>query len=174
MGLGAGEAVAFFASTAICGGEDVSSGAGGEEMGLGASAGEEWSGVQKVGVGGRRGETGSERSWAGVSKDAGVGLVATATELEKVARAEGGKDVARHLSQLPSATPPRSTSLPPSSYASLVGARGRRGLGWQWLGRWRFGRRGLRQDQGCSERRLHCSTDNLTMSTRSSAAASPG
>ncbi len=61
MGLGAGEVVAFFASTAICGSEDGPSGAGSDETGLGASAGEEWSGVQKVGVGGRRGETGSER-----------------------------------------------------------------------------------------------------------------
>jgi hypothetical protein len=68
------EVVAFFASTALCGGEDGSSGAGSEETGLGAGAGEEWSGVQKVGVGGRCGDTGSERSWAGVGEDVGVGL----------------------------------------------------------------------------------------------------
>jgi hypothetical protein len=46
---------------------------------------------------------------------------------EEVARAEGGKDIARRPSQHPSATPPRSTSLPPSSYASLAGSRGSAG-----------------------------------------------
>ncbi len=36
MRLGAGEAVAFFASAAVCGDEDGSRGAGGDETGLGA------------------------------------------------------------------------------------------------------------------------------------------
>jgi hypothetical protein len=45
-GLGAGENVALTASsTAACGGEGGSGGEDGEETGLGAGAGEEWSGV---------------------------------------------------------------------------------------------------------------------------------
>jgi hypothetical protein len=52
-GLGAGENVALTASTAACGGEGGSGGEDGEETVLGAGAGEEWSGVQKVGNGGR-------------------------------------------------------------------------------------------------------------------------
>jgi hypothetical protein len=45
-GLGAGEYVALTASsTAACGGDSGSGGEDGEETGLGAGAGEEWSGV---------------------------------------------------------------------------------------------------------------------------------
>ncbi len=44
MRLGAREAVKFFASAAICGSKDGSRGVGGDETGLGAGAGEEWSG----------------------------------------------------------------------------------------------------------------------------------
>jgi hypothetical protein len=51
MRLGDGEAVAFFASAAVCGDEDGSRGAGGDETGLGAGAGEEWSGVKNKNVG---------------------------------------------------------------------------------------------------------------------------
>jgi hypothetical protein len=62
--LGAGKAGAFFASTAAWGREDTE---------LGAEAGEEWSGVQTVGDGGRCGEIGRERVGNGVSEAAGVG-----------------------------------------------------------------------------------------------------
>jgi hypothetical protein len=74
MGLGAGEVGALFASTAICSGEDNSSGEGGDETELGAGAGEEWSGVQKVGVGGSCGVTGKEGVCTGVGEAAIVGL----------------------------------------------------------------------------------------------------
>jgi hypothetical protein len=58
MGLGAGEIGTLFASTAICGGKDGSSGEGSDEMELVDGAGEEWSEVQKVCVGGSCGVTG--------------------------------------------------------------------------------------------------------------------
>jgi hypothetical protein len=74
MGFGAGEVGAIFALTAICGGENGSSGEGGDETGLGAGAGEEWSGVQKFGVGGRCGVSGKEGECTGVGKAAVVGL----------------------------------------------------------------------------------------------------
>jgi hypothetical protein len=45
MGLGARVVGAKFAWTAFCGGENGSSGKGGDETELGAGAGEEWSGV---------------------------------------------------------------------------------------------------------------------------------
>ncbi len=93
LGLGAGEAVAFFALTVICGGKGVSSGEGGNETELGAGAGEEWSGVQKVGVGGRCGVTGRERSCTGVGETVGVGLSG-----DRVGRGGvcGGRDAGRH------------------------------------------------------------------------------
>jgi hypothetical protein len=74
MGLGAGEIGAIFASTAICSGENGSSGEGGDETELGAGAGEEWSGVQKFGVGGRCGVSGKEGECTRVSEAAVVGL----------------------------------------------------------------------------------------------------
>jgi hypothetical protein len=74
MGLGAGEVGAKFALTAICGGKNGSSGEGGEETELGAGAGEEWSGVQRFGVGGRCGVSGKEGKSTGVSESAVVGL----------------------------------------------------------------------------------------------------
>jgi hypothetical protein len=46
MGLGAREFGAKFALTAICGGENGSSGEGGDETELGAGAKEEWSGAE--------------------------------------------------------------------------------------------------------------------------------
>ncbi len=64
----------FFASTAACGSESGSIGLGGEETELRAGAGEEWSGVQKVRVGGRCGVTGRERVCTWVGEAAGVGL----------------------------------------------------------------------------------------------------
>ena len=78
--LGAGEAIAFAASSAVCGGEggsgeDEGSGAvDGDEMGLGAGGGEERSGVQGGLDGGSCGELGEEHEHAGVVADAGVGL----------------------------------------------------------------------------------------------------
>ncbi len=74
MGLGAREVGAFFALTAICGGKGGSSGEGGNEMELGAGAGEEWSGVQKVGVGGCCGVTSREGECTGVGEAAVVRL----------------------------------------------------------------------------------------------------
>jgi hypothetical protein len=74
VGLGAGEVGTLFALTPICSGEDGSSGEGGNETGLGAGAGVEWSGVQKVGVGGRCGVTGKEGECTGVGEAAVVGL----------------------------------------------------------------------------------------------------
>jgi hypothetical protein len=47
---------------------------GGEDRELGAGAGEEWSGVQTVGDGGRCGEIGRERVCTGVGEAAGVGV----------------------------------------------------------------------------------------------------
>jgi hypothetical protein len=79
-GLGAGEAVAITASSAVCGGEggsgedDGSGGADGEETELGAGGGEERSGVQRVVDGDSCGELGKEHVHAGVVADAGVGL----------------------------------------------------------------------------------------------------
>ncbi len=75
-GLGAGEAVAITASSAVCGGEggsedDGSGGVDGEEMELGAGGGEERSGVQGVVDGDSCGELGKEHVHAGV---VGVGL----------------------------------------------------------------------------------------------------
>ncbi len=78
--LGAGEAVAFAASSAVCGGEggsgedEGSGGVDGEEMGLGAGGGEEGSGVQGGLDGDSCGELGVEHEHAGVVSDAGVGL----------------------------------------------------------------------------------------------------
>ncbi len=74
MGLGAGECGAEFAWTAICGGENGSSGEGGDETELGAGAGEEWSGVQRFGVGGRCGVSGKGGESTGVGDSAVVGL----------------------------------------------------------------------------------------------------
>jgi hypothetical protein len=99
MGLGAREVVTFFALTTICGSEDGSSGASGDETELGADAGEEWSGVQNVGVGGRRGETGSERSWAGVGEDAGIGLGGDGDRVGRGGTCRGGKR--RRTSSIP-------------------------------------------------------------------------
>ncbi len=42
--------------------------------------------MQKVGVGGRRGDTGSERSWAGVGEDAGVGLGGNGDQVGSITR----------------------------------------------------------------------------------------
>ncbi len=72
--LGAGEVVALFVWTAICGGEGGSSEVGDDEMELGAGAGEEWSGVPNVSVGGHCGESGMERLCSRFGEDAGVGL----------------------------------------------------------------------------------------------------
>jgi hypothetical protein len=78
--LGAGEAVAITASSAVCSGEggsggDVGSGgADGEETELGARGGEERSGVQGVVDGDSCGELGKEHVHAGVVAAAGVGL----------------------------------------------------------------------------------------------------
>jgi hypothetical protein len=74
MGLGAREVRAIFASTVICGGQNNSSGEGGDETELGAEAGEEWLGVQKFGVGGCCGASGKEEACTGVSEAALVGL----------------------------------------------------------------------------------------------------
>ncbi len=64
----------LFALTAICGGEDSSSGEGDDETELGVRAGEEWSGVQKVGVGGSCGVPCKEGVCTGVSEADVVGL----------------------------------------------------------------------------------------------------
>jgi hypothetical protein len=74
MGLGAEEVGPIFASTAICGGENGSSGEGGNETELRAGAGEEWSGVQKSSVGGRCGVSGKEGECTGVGEATVVGL----------------------------------------------------------------------------------------------------
>jgi hypothetical protein len=73
-GLGAGETVAFIASTAACGGEGGSGGEDREETELGAGGGEERSGVQGVIEGNSCGELGKEWVYVGVVGDAGVGL----------------------------------------------------------------------------------------------------
>jgi hypothetical protein len=72
--LGAGEAVAITASSAVCGGEGGSGEVDGEEMGLGAGGGEEGSGVQGGVDGDSCGELSKEHVHAGVVADAGVGL----------------------------------------------------------------------------------------------------
>jgi hypothetical protein len=119
MRLGAGEAVAFFASAAVCGSKDGSRGACGDETGLGAGAGEEWSGVRNVSVGGCCGETGRERVCAEVGEDAGVGLCGEGNGGEY----RGGRDAGRRPCQCLLAAPPRSAFLPPSSSAWRAGAR---------------------------------------------------
>ncbi len=91
MGLGAGEAIAFFASTAICGSEDGSRGANGDKTELGAGAGEEWSGVQNVGVDDRCGETGRERLCTGVGEDAGVKLSGGGDRVGRGGKCRGGE-----------------------------------------------------------------------------------
>ncbi len=65
---GAGADVALIASAA------VGSGKGFEEMVLGAGAGEEWSRVPHVSVGGRCRESDRKSACSGVGKDAIVGL----------------------------------------------------------------------------------------------------
>ncbi len=110
--LGAGKAGAFFASTAAGSGEAGSSGGGGEDTELGAGAGEEWSGVQIVGDGGRYGEIGRERVDNGVGEAAGV--VHGGDQDEKGEGAEGGRDGVRRQYRRLSAILPCNVFLPPS------------------------------------------------------------
>ncbi len=100
MGLGAGEVVTFFASTAICGGEDGSNGAGGEggsEPVLGKSG----RGCKRLVLVVAEGMQAVKDRGLGSARMPASGSVAMATKLEEVAHAEGGKDVARRPSQHP-------------------------------------------------------------------------
>jgi hypothetical protein len=120
MGLGAGEVGAIFTSSTICGRENSSSGEGVDKTELGARAGEEWSGVQKFGVGGRCGVSGGGMHWGR------RGWRSRAWQRSNRRRwnvQRGGTDVGRHHLH-PSATPPRSVFLPLSSFASKAEARG--------------------------------------------------
>jgi hypothetical protein len=74
LGEACGGDVGAAAGAVYSGGKDVSSGIGGEEMVVGAGAGEGWSGVPHVGVGGRCGEPCDRGVCSGVSEDAGVGV----------------------------------------------------------------------------------------------------
>jgi hypothetical protein len=122
MGLGAGEVGAKFASTALCGGENGSSGEGGDETELGAGAGDEWSGVQRFGIGGRCGVSSKEGASTGDGESAVVGL--GSDQIGGGGECGGGDRCRSSSSPTPAAAPPRSVFLPLFLSASQAEARG--------------------------------------------------
>jgi hypothetical protein len=129
MRLGAKEAVTFFASAAICGSKDGSRGAGGDETGLGAGDGEEWSGVKNVGVGGRCGKTGRERVCTGVGKDAGVGLGGGGNRVGNGGEGNGGEYRGGERCRSSSSPMPLSNSTSQRLFAAFLVCLAGRGEG---------------------------------------------